>query len=131
MTVAIGIDTVEVKRFVSFSSYTQKKLSRIFSSEEINYALNCPQKSAERFAVRFAAKEAFLKAFYQLYPSTQLSLLEVCKAISITKKGSLPSLLITWGTLQHYMDEKTTLYHSFSLTHTRYSATAVVVLYEK
>ncbi len=62
MIIGIGVDSVEIERFSHWSTYNYKQLSRIFSAQEIEYSLSISAKSAERFAVRFAAKEAFVKS---------------------------------------------------------------------
>jgi len=57
----IGIDIVEVKRIKKLLS--QKKfLIRVFSQREIDYCERFKNKE-ERYAGKFAAKEAFIKAF--------------------------------------------------------------------
>ena len=68
MMIAIGIDAVDIKRFAHWHRYKKTMLLRFYSSAEIDYCMNVQIKSAERFAVRFSAKEAFFKALYQLYP---------------------------------------------------------------
>lgn len=65
MILGIGIDIVEIDRFKGWSHKSSSELSRIFSQREIDYACECPLKSAERFAARFAAKEALYKALSQ------------------------------------------------------------------
>ena len=58
--IGIGTDIVEVKRVAAFAA-KKGALERVFSKTEIEYCL--PKKNKyEHFAVRFAAKEAFLKA---------------------------------------------------------------------
>jgi holo-[acyl-carrier protein] synthase len=62
MIVGTGIDIVEVPRIArAIERYGERFLGRIFTAAEIRY---CQTKAnaAERFAVRFAAKEAGLKA---------------------------------------------------------------------
>lgn len=60
---AIGIDLVEIQRIKKFiDSKTPQQLLRVFTQQEITYALSSKTKY-QRFAVRFAAKEAFFKAF--------------------------------------------------------------------
>jgi len=55
----IGIDILSVRRFKR--SFNKKFVERVFSKEEIDY---CKRKknSILHFAVRFAAKEAVIKA---------------------------------------------------------------------
>src|SRR5690242_13131183 len=62
MIVGTGVDIVEVPRVAAaIERFGQRFLGRIFTEAEIRY---CQSKhnSVERFAARFAAKEAALKA---------------------------------------------------------------------
>ncbi len=62
MIFGIGIDAIEVERIAkSIETYGDQFVRRIFSEEEIAYC-NWRYHSAEHFAARFAAKEAFSKA---------------------------------------------------------------------
>ena len=63
MIVGIGIDSVEINRFKNWKTYQYVKLRRIFSENEIAYCLAAPTKIDERFALRFAAREAFLSSY--------------------------------------------------------------------
>jgi holo-[acyl-carrier protein] synthase len=56
----IGIDICEVRRFDRLKE-KEGFLRKIFSEDEISYCIS-KKNSSECFAVRFAAKEAFLKA---------------------------------------------------------------------
>lgn len=59
----VGIDLVQVSRIVeSMSTFGDRFLARIFTSEEIAYASSAPALAPMRFAARFAAKEAAKKA---------------------------------------------------------------------
>jgi holo-[acyl-carrier protein] synthase len=62
MIVGTGIDIVEVPRVAAvLDRYGRRFLERIFTAEEIRY---CDSKAnrVERYAARFAAKEAAMKA---------------------------------------------------------------------
>ena len=61
MIKGIGIDLIEVGRMARLIAEDGKFVERVFSAEEIRY---CRGKRfrAQHFAVRFAAKEALLKA---------------------------------------------------------------------
>jgi phosphopantetheine--protein transferase-like protein len=124
MKQAVGIDIVQVKRFDRWASWSDKKLSRIFSSAEIAYAKKNTHFTAQRLAVRFAAKEAFLKALQQLYSYKKISLFTVFSAVSVAKEPSgKPYLIIQYEKL--FIDIlKTTL----SLSHTTCCGIAVVLL---
>jgi len=62
MIVGTGVDIVEVPRLAAtLDRFGQRFLNRVFTESEIKY---CDSKAnrAERYAARFAAKEAGLKA---------------------------------------------------------------------
>jgi holo-[acyl-carrier protein] synthase len=59
--IGIGTDLVEVDRFRSVLQRTPGIVDRLFTSDEMAYAALCDDPS-ERLAVRFAAKEAVMKA---------------------------------------------------------------------
>jgi holo-[acyl-carrier protein] synthase len=88
MILGIGVDSVEIARFEQWYTYSRKKLSKIFSDQEIDYCLSLPIKSAERFAVRFVAREALFKAYSSWKPDHQIPFLTFCKAVTISKKVS-------------------------------------------
>ncbi len=57
----IGVDIVEVKRVTSLLKGNKSFLERIYSAQETAYC-KTKKNDGEHFAVRFAAKEAVLKA---------------------------------------------------------------------
>ena len=62
MIVGTGTDITEVQRIAaSIARYGQRFLNRVYTDSEIAYCQS-KRNSAERFAARFAAKEAALKA---------------------------------------------------------------------
>lgn len=121
--IKIGIDSVEIERFLPWVNFSQKKLSRIFTQEELSYSLANPLKAPERLAVRFAAKEAFYKAVTPLLaqPVPFLLIAKQC-SLSYTSRGE-PTIHFPWESmsLQHYKTEVT-------LTHTKTVATAIVLI---
>lgn len=127
--ITIGIDIVDIARFATFATYKRKTLLRVFSPEEIIYALSNPAKSAERFAVRFAAKEAFLKAFAQQIPKIPLSFHAIAPLVTVEKHpNKSPYLSIDWHTLAQLYPASTACQSSVSLSHTQTLATAIVQL---
>lgn len=61
--VRIGLDTVGVHEVdAAWRHFGQRYLSKLFTDDEVAYALSAPACSAERLAARFAAKEAVIKA---------------------------------------------------------------------
>jgi len=64
MIIGIGVDLVDVKRFESIIfTWQHRFLRRIFTDKEIRYC-NTKKHPAQRFATRYAAKEAFIKALF-------------------------------------------------------------------
>jgi holo-[acyl-carrier protein] synthase len=60
---AVGIDLVRVSRIAeSIEHFGDRFLQRLFTAGELAYAQAAPPLMNERLAVRFAAKEAALKA---------------------------------------------------------------------
>lgn len=62
MIVSIGIDIVEVYRIRETLERTPRFAMRVYTEKEREYCLSKGAASAQSFAARFAAKEAFLKA---------------------------------------------------------------------
>jgi len=90
----IGIDTVDIARFKAWHTKSPKALARIFCPEEIDYCLSCKAKSAERFAVRYAAKEAFYKALCSWQPELQKPFISICKSVRVAKASNGAPLLM-------------------------------------
>ena len=64
MIIGIGVDLVDVKRFESIIfRWKHRFLKRVFTDREIRYC-NTKKHPAQRFATRFAAKQAFVKALF-------------------------------------------------------------------
>lgn len=64
MIIGIGVDLVDVRRVEGIIFRWQERfLKRIFTDTEIHYCNN-KKNPAQRFATRFAAKEAFVKALF-------------------------------------------------------------------
>jgi holo-[acyl-carrier protein] synthase len=60
--VSIGIDIIEVYRISETLARTPRFVERVFTEKERAYCEAKGAASAQSFAARFAAKEAFLKA---------------------------------------------------------------------
>lgn len=90
MIIGIGVDLVDVKRFESIIFRWQHKfLKRVFTDTEIRYC-NTKKHPAQRFATRFAAKEAFIKA---LFPKEQEGI--SYRDIEIGEKDQRPVINLT------------------------------------
>ena len=66
MVFGIGTDIIEVKR-IAESICSESFIKRIFTENEILYCNNKNVTKAQSYAARFAAKEAFLKAYSPPY----------------------------------------------------------------
>jgi len=63
VTLRVGIDLVQVSRIAeSLDRFGERFMRRVFTDGEIAYATAAPALTAQRLAVRFAAKEAAIKA---------------------------------------------------------------------
>jgi len=62
MIFGTGIDIVDISRFEKFVRENNEPLfNRLFTAQELAYCV-ARKRSAQHYALRFAAKEAFLKA---------------------------------------------------------------------
>lgn len=130
MIVGIGIDSIEIARFTSWPTYPRTRLRRIFSDEEINYCLQSKNASAERFALRFAAREAFFKALNTHLGATTPRLLTVCRHMRVehVPTGGR-SIQVDWPQLlQKNISQKATPAVLCTFTHTKTVATAIIML---
>jgi holo-[acyl-carrier protein] synthase len=77
--IGIGVDLVEIDRFRRTVERTPTLLGRVFTTGERAYA-EARRDPAERYAVRFAAKEAVLKALGAGLFDVPLRQIEVVRA---------------------------------------------------
>lgn len=122
--IGLGIDAVEIERFTHWSTFSHQKLKRLYTDQEILYCLSISEKAAERFAVRFAAKEALYKALSPL--CTSLPLLAFFSFCEVTLHRGIPAFHLEWEKLG--LPELSVV---LSLTHTKSTAIAVVLLTPK
>lgn len=129
MIQGIGIDIIEIDRFSHWHTFQSAQLQRIFSIAEIAYCLEHQKHSAARFAVRFAAREAFYKAIQTAYPTISLPFLTTCRSIYITHNHQgVPQLSINWELLCAIHAPIAPLSCHISLSHSHTTATAIVIL---
>ncbi len=126
MIIGLGIDSVDVHRFSEWHQYPHKQLQKILSLQEIEYCQAIPLLSAQRFAVRFAAREAFFKALNSAFPEKYIPFLTCCRSLAIThNRHKAPILTVDWTILGHPTPSFTPL---ISLTHTATVATACIFI---
>ncbi len=133
MILGIGVDTIEIERFADWHTYPKSKLLKLFSQEEIEYCVSNIRKSAERFAVRFAAKEALFKALSSIVdPKNPLLLRTLCTVASIhhTQQGS-PQFVVQWKKIESsLLLDPTTIRIHCSLSHNKEHGIAFVIVEE-
>lgn len=129
MILSIGIDSVEIDRFSDFTCKTRAQLKHLFSDAEIAYCLSNQSKITERFAVRFAAKEAFYKAIHQLLPNKKLPLFTVCTHVEvIAASNGAPQLNVNWNYFREHIQLPATITAHISITHTKTTATTIIII---
>lgn len=129
MILGIGVDIIEIERFAHWHTYSDKRLKKIFADEEITYCKAVPIKSAERFAARFATKEAFYKAWMQA-TNQHIPFLTLCKRITVNLDiNQRPILVPDWNYLVAEKNiSKTALRAHISMSHNRNTAIAMIII---
>jgi holo-[acyl-carrier protein] synthase len=119
--IGLGVDILEVKRINQiFNKRKEAFLKRIYTQEEIKYCEN-KKRSIESFAVRFSAKEAFIKAIESDYNITY-------KEIEVVKKESKKPAIILSGQALKAAKEKNVTEILVSLSHEKNYVIANIIL---
>lgn len=118
--VGIGIDVVDVARMRETINRTPSFRDRCFTAGERAYAESA-NDPAERYAVRFAAKEAVMKAMGLGLGAFGFHDVEV-----VREESGVPSLRISGEAAAHAERRAITNWH-LSLTHTETTAAAYVI----
>jgi holo-[acyl-carrier protein] synthase len=123
MILGIGSDLAEVERIrTSIARYGDRFLKRVYTERECAYA-SSKANSAERFAARFAAKEAGMKAI-----GTGWRAGVTWKDFEVVNERSGQPTLQLSGVALETAASLGVVRISISLTHTAETAFAVVVL---
>lgn len=123
MIVGTGIDITEVPRIAAaIARYGERFLRRVYTQGEIDYCR--PKRNAnERFAARFAAKEAAMKAI-----GTGLRRGVTWHDVEVGREpGGRPTIVFS-GKAAEFAAKLGTKRISLSLTHTEETAMAQVIL---
>ena len=118
--VGVGIDLVDVDRFRASLARTPSMAVRMFTDAERAYAESANDPS-ERYAARFAAKEAVMKALGVGLGAFGFHDVEVLR-----EESGRPSLGV-YGPAERLARDRGVVGWQISLTHTTTSAGAVVV----
>jgi len=122
MIIGTGVDICEVARIAeSIARFGDRFLQRVFTEGEIRYCKS-KRNSTERFAARFAAKEAAMKALGTgASRGVTWTSIEVAHAL-----GGRPVLRLS-GMTSAIADKLGVKRTSLSVTHTESTAMAVVI----
>ena len=121
--VGTGIDITEVARIAAaIERHGERFLRRVFTAAEIRYC-ESKRNKAERYAARFAAKEAAMKAI-----GTGWRQGVAWKDIEVGREpGGRPTVRFS-GRVQQHAERLGAKRASLSLTHTEHTAMAQVIL---
>lgn len=123
MIVGMGVDIIEVPRVrAAIERFGDRFLRRLFTQREILYCESKANKF-ERFAARFAAKEAALKAI-----GTGLSRGISWQDVEVVREPSGRPTLAFTGKAAEFAQRLGSRRASISLTHTEQVAFAQVIL---
>jgi holo-[acyl-carrier protein] synthase len=120
--VGVGIDAVQLDRFRAVLARRPGIVERVFTASEAEYATR-RRDPTERFAARFAAKEAVLKAMGAGLWDVPLRCVEVERAGSGAPSVRLSGRAVRWAA-----ERGITGFH-VSLTHTSATAHAIALAY--
>lgn len=123
MIIGTGIDVCEVPRIaVSIARFGDRFLQRVFTREEIQYC-ESKKNSTERFAARFAVKEAAMKAL-----GTGASRGVTWRSIEVGHAPGGRPILRLYGQAREIAARLGVKQTSVSLTHSESTAMAIVIL---
>jgi holo-[acyl-carrier protein] synthase len=122
MIAGIGIDIIEITRVKKVIDNNPSFVRKIFSENEIQYCESKADPSLS-FAVRFAAKEAFMKALGTGWNS-EVSWVEI---ETVTDEKGKPELIISGKTYITLINKNIVNCH-LSLSHEKGYAVANVIL---
>ena len=123
MTVAVGVDVVDLDRFESVMTRQKSFLDRVFTFDEREYCDTAKAMSVRcaRYAARFAAKEAVMKALGCGLGAYGFHDVEVAR----DDDSGEPSLLVT-GKAAALADQRGITRWMLSLSHSDLVAIALV-----
>lgn len=122
MIFGIGTDIIEVARIGEMAAKGRQYLETIFTEREIEYCESKTRKS-QHYAVRYAAKEAALKALSVGWRDG----LGFCEIEVLDDPRGKPQIFVH-GKVKALFEQLQIKQTSISLSHSRESAIAVVIL---
>jgi holo-[acyl-carrier protein] synthase len=124
MEIYSGIDIVENKRIEnSIKKFGEKFLHRVFTYNEIKYCME-KVENTPCFAARFAAKEAFIKAYYKAF-GRKLTY----RSIEIKGQQGKPAKIFLHLNNKVIAPSESGFKYSLSISHERSYSVAMVIIY--
>lgn len=121
MIIGIGTDIIEIKRIEEIITKSKDEfLNRVFTQGEIEYS-NSKKRFIQHFAVRFAAKEAVLKALGIGFREIKWQDIEI-----INGELGRPQVRLA-GRAREIAEEKSIQHWHISLSHSEDKAVAFVI----
>ncbi len=118
----VGVDLVRVSEVSrSVARFGDRYVKRLFTDDEITYCRAHPAAAAQRFAARYAAKEAAIKVLRPDDVRPEL------RSIEVRREPSGACDLVLHGTAKQMADARGISSLAVSLSHEEDMATAVVV----
>ena len=139
MILGIGVDITQISRFISWPEHGTQRLHHVFSEQELE-AIKAfdHQQKVQFFASRFAAKEAFFKAFssalvrLKIHEQTPhgFDFLFACKHI-IIQPGTfdIPQVIVDIAAFENKLGIKITEFQTdLTISHEKDYSVAVVTI---
>jgi holo-[acyl-carrier protein] synthase len=121
MIVGVGIDLIEIEK-IAKDLHSDVYLRKVFTEAEISVCKDSVN-SAERFAGRFAAKEAFMKAIGNgIRQGVWFTQIEV-----LNHASGQPYIQVS-GEAKTWLNELGATNIHISITHTQNAAAAIIIL---
>lgn len=136
----IGIDIAQINRFEQWLEHDDQQLKKLFNDGELLELRAAADEeglhAAHRFiASRFAAKEAFYKAFSATlvelnHVAHPFSFFQACKHVSIVKgRLGVPACVVDWHHFENLIHAQLPHLHAMlSISHEKEYAVAQVVI---
>ncbi len=122
MIFGIGTDIIELERVAAMLARGRQYLETIFTDKEIEYCESKARK-AEHYGVRFAAKEAALKALSRGWCDG----LTFCDIEVLDDERGQPQVFVH-GKVKDLFEQHQIKQASISLSHSKENAIAIIIL---
>ncbi len=124
MLIYTGIDIVENKRIEkAIKKFGNRFLNRIFTENEIKYCYG-KAEYVSCFSARFAAKEAFIKAFYQAFQKNI-----PLKSIEIKGFAGKPAEILLHPPDENVKSNLNRVKYTLSISHEKNYSVAIAIIY--